>query len=50
MIRIVMTVAAIMACVVLGWSQDYYEASGQPAVFTLAAGAKAGPLELRLQG
>lgn len=29
------------------WSQAYYEASGQTAVFTLTAGAKAGPTAIK---
>jgi hypothetical protein len=47
--------AAITACagfVLLGyaaaaWSQAFYEASGQTAVFTLTPGAKSGPSSIR---
>ena len=47
MIRNAITAVAIMAYAAAGWSQAYYEASGQTVVFTLAAGAKAGPSAIR---
>jgi hypothetical protein len=34
------TGAAVLICSVAGWSQTYFEASGQTAVFKLAAGEK----------
>lgn len=40
--RIAVTVIVIMACAISGWSQAYYEASGQTDIFTLAPGAKTG--------
>lgn len=43
MVRIAIIGAIIFGFVVSGWSQAYYEASGQTAVFTLVAGAKSGP-------
>ena len=44
--------SAITGAVILGfalacWSQAYYEASGQTAVFALTAGAKAGPAAIK---
>jgi hypothetical protein len=33
----------VFICVVAGWSQTFYESSSQTQVFTLKAGAKAGP-------
>ena len=41
--RIAIATGAMLCFAVAGWSQAYYEASGQTAVFTLAAGAKSGP-------
>jgi hypothetical protein len=41
--RITLATAVILTCTVVGWSQDYYEASGQTQVFTFKAGAKSGP-------
>jgi TRAP-type uncharacterized transport system substrate-binding protein len=45
--RIALAALAILTCAVAGWSQAYYEASGQTRVFTLAAGAKSGPVAIR---
>jgi hypothetical protein len=45
--RIVITSATVLCCIITGWSQAYYEASGQTTVFTLAAGAKAGPSAIK---
>ncbi len=43
------TIASVilLASAIAGWCQDYYEASGQTAVFTLTAGAKAQPSALK---
>lgn len=41
--RFTLSLAIIFGFAVASRSQAYYEASGQTAVFTLAAGAKAGP-------
>jgi hypothetical protein len=41
--RIAIAAALLLSLTVTGWSQAYYEASGQTAVFTLSAGAKSGP-------
>jgi hypothetical protein len=45
--RIAFTIIGIFGFAVAGWSQAYYEASGQTAVFTLTAGAKSGPAAIR---
>ena len=45
--RLAIAVAVILGCAVAGWSQAYYEASGQTQVFTLTAGAKSGPAAIR---
>jgi hypothetical protein len=47
MVRIAIIGAIIFGFVVSGWSQAYYEASGQTAVFTLAAGVKSGPAAIK---
>ena len=39
--------AIIIACTVAGWSQAYYESSGQTQVFKLAAGAKVGSAAIK---
>lgn len=39
--------AMLFVCAATGWSQPYYEASGQTQVFTLAAGAKVGPSAIK---
>jgi hypothetical protein len=38
---------ALLGCAMAGWGQQYYEASGQTAVFTLTPGAKSGPSSIR---
>jgi hypothetical protein len=42
-------VTIVLLIVAAGFCQSYYEASGQSAVFTLAAGAKSGPAAVRDQ-
>jgi hypothetical protein len=44
--KTVLVAATILSCATAGWGQFYYEASGQTAVFTLAAGAKSGPVTI----
>lgn len=39
--------AVLLGCAMAGWGQQYYEASGQTAVFTLTPGAKSGPSSIR---
>ena len=38
---------ALLGFAMAGWGQQYYEASGQTAVFTLTPGAKSGPASIR---
>ena len=44
---IIFTIATMLGGAAAGWSQAYYEASGQTQAFTLAAGAKAGPSAIK---
>lgn len=45
--RIAMMITMVLCFAIIGWSQAYYEASGQTAVFMLTAGAKAGPSAIK---
>jgi hypothetical protein len=45
--QIVWAAAILFATAAAGWSQAYYEASGQTQIFTLAAGAKVGPAAIK---
>lgn len=40
--RIAVFTIVMLCCVIAGWGQSYYEASGQTSVFTLANGAHSG--------